>query len=108
MSQCQKINLKKYFPANLKYRELVKNWFCAKIHTRENKVYYSSVFDNNRDVPREIAFVCSNLSPTWSCVSMTRFTASKLFRFDKEEVIDFEILLIDVTFYLSDIQELVL
>ena len=39
-------------------------------------------------------------SPTWSCVSLTRsstWTEWKLSRFDKMEVHDFEILLIDVT-----------
>ena len=41
--------------------------------------------------------------PAWSCVSLTRSTTSsewKLFRFDKMEVISFQILLVDVTFYL--------
>ena len=45
----------------------------------------------------------SEFSPTWSCVSLTRSTTSrewKLFRFDKKEVNCFQILLIDVTFYL--------
>ena len=38
---------------------------------------------------------------TWSCVSLTRFTTDwKLFRAHKIEVNDFEILLIDVKFYL--------
>ena len=36
-----KINLKNIFSANLKYREVVKNRFCVKIHTSEIKVYYS-------------------------------------------------------------------
>ena len=39
-------------------------------------------------------------SPTWSCVSLTRSTASsewKLFRFAKMEVNSFQILLVDVT-----------
>ena len=42
-------------------------------------------------------------SPTWSCVSLTRSTTSsewKLFKFDKMEVNSFQILLVDVTFYL--------
>ena len=45
----------------------------------------------------------SEFSPTWSCVSLTRSTTSsewKLFRFDKMEVNCFQILPIDVTFYL--------
>ena len=42
-------------------------------------------------------------SPTRSCVSLTRTITSsewKLFRFDKMEVSSFQILLVDVTFYL--------
>ena len=42
-------------------------------------------------------------SPTWSCVSLTRSTTSselKLVRFDKMEVNCFQILLVDVKFYL--------
>ena len=42
-------------------------------------------------------------SPTWSCVSLTRSTTSsewKLFKFDKIEVNKFQILLINVIFYL--------
>ena len=45
----------------------------------------------------------SEFSPTWSCVSLTRSTTSsewKLFRFDKMEVNSFQILPVDVTFYL--------
>ena len=45
----------------------------------------------------------SEFSPTWSCVSLTRSTTSsewKLFIFHKMEVNCFQILLIDVTFYL--------
>ena len=43
-------------------------------------------------------------SPAWSCVSLTQSTDAtssewKLFRFDKIEVNSFQILLIDVTFY---------
>ena len=44
--------------------------------------------------------------PTWSCVSLTRSTTSsewKLFRFDKMEVNSFQILLVDVKFYLDHI-----
>ena len=40
---------------------------------------------------------------TWSCVSLTRSTTSsewKLFRFDILEVNSFQILLVDVTFYI--------
>ena len=50
-------------------------------------------------------------SPTWSCVSLTRSTTSsewKLCRFDKMEVNCFQILLIDVTFYLYHVQKVVL
>ena len=42
-----------------------------------------------------------NVSPSWTCVSLTRFTTSsewKLFRFDKIEVNDFAVLMFDVTF----------
>ena len=42
-------------------------------------------------------------SPTWSYVSLTRSTTSsewKLFKLDKMEVNSFQILLVDVTFYI--------
>ena len=42
-------------------------------------------------------------SPTLSCVSLTRSTTLsewKIFRFDQMEVNSFQILLVDVTFYL--------
>ena len=47
---------------------------------------------------------------TWNCVSLTRSTTSsewKLFRFDKIEVDDIEILVINVTFYVYHVQKLV-
>ena len=58
---------------------------------------YKTYFSVNRQI------IQSEFSPTWSCVSLTRSTTSsewKLFRFDKMEVNGFQILLIDVTFYL--------
>ena len=52
--------------------------------------------------PFECQIIQFEFSPTWSCVSLTRSTASSewtLFRFDKMMVNNFQILLIDVTFY---------
>ena len=56
---------------------------------------------NSLTLNRQI--IQAEFSPTSSCVSLTRSTASselKLFKFDKMEVNCFQILLIDVTFYL--------
>ena len=44
-------------------------------------------------------------SPTWSCVSLARSTASsgwKLFRFDKMELNSFQIFLIDLSYLKFD------
>ena len=51
-----------------------------------------------------IKIIQFEFSPTWSCVSLTRSTTPsewKLFRFDKMGLNSFQILLVDVTFYLQ-------
>ena len=68
-------------------------YLCANIRVRGKRAGYPF----NRQI---IQF---EFSPTSSCVSLTRSTTSsewKLFRFDKMEVNSFQILLVDVTFYL--------
>ena len=60
----------------------------------------------HRMTPFNRQIIQSEFSPTWNCVSLTRSTTSsewKLFRFDRMEVNCFQILLIDVTFYLKHI-----
>ena len=64
---------------------------------------FAKLFPRRDGEPFNRQIIQSEFSPTWSCVSLTRSTASsewKLFRFDKMEVNCFQILLIDVTFYL--------
>ena len=68
-------------------------------------VFTSSPIQGFRQVnPLTAKLFNLNFHPlTWSCVSLTKSTTSsewKLFRFDKMEVNCFQILLIDVTFYL--------
>ena len=75
------------------FRSIICKSWCLSIH------YVS----NNCDLTLYPQIIQSEFSPTWSCVSLTRSTTSsewKLFRFDKMEVNCFQILLIDVTFYL--------
>ena len=54
-------------------------------------------------MPIDRQIIQMEFSPTWMCVSLMRSTNSnelKLFRFDKMEVNDFDILLTDGTFFL--------
>ena len=72
-------------------------WFQFK----KKHAFYLKIFQ--RFNPLTAKFSQFEFSPTWSCVSLTRSTTSsewKLFRFAKKEVKYFQILLVDVTFYL--------
>ena len=63
-----------------------------------------------KEKPFDRQIIQFEFSLTWSCVSLTQSTTSsewKLFRFDKMEVNSFQILLVDVTFYLEHIYNVV-
>ena len=78
----------------------LKLWFAV---AKSNLKWVKSKIFNLAHQPFTHQIIQFEFSPTWSCVSLTRSTTSsewKLFRFDKMEVISFQILLADGTFYL--------
>ena len=71
---------------------------------------YAEIFQHCKGWPFSRQIIQLEFSPTWSCVSLTRSTTSsewKLFRFDNIEVNNFQIFLLNVTFYLWQVQNLI-